>query len=390
MAKTIRRLPPCPAYDIPGWESWLEDMGREGLVPAELGSGFCFLSFAQTTPAEYRYRLEPMSGRNREPDAEFLAMAEAAGWEYLGCRSSFFFYRTSDPNAPELHTEPETQALTLGYLKKWFRSGMLALLAELLLLGVLILPQLGWALVTFGSAYILSCLLMLAVMILERGIFLWRIFLLQRRLKAGQPMAHRKDWRRGSRAYQAGCLCSWLLLILMVLCCIRYHMTQLGFGEKSLADYPGQPPFVTLEELADGVEIDHIRNNGYRSWSDPLFPVCIYWLDGANVTWPDGEWTAGLQTVQYCEALTPWLAELVAKDYLAANRHRYDSAPGELTHLGVDFAAGYTSHYENGSAMTRAVIVEGSTVICIEFQMNTREFSTEYWLEQMAQRICDP
>ena len=210
-----------------------------------------------------------------------------------------------------------------------------------------------------------------------------RIRKLQKALRCGQSMAHRRDWREGARFHKFLSALTWPMLLLLLLCWFSNGIRDLGFGEIPLSEYSGQPPFVTLDELVSGMEIDHISNSCARSWSDPLLPVCVSWLDGASVTWPDGEWTAGLQIVQYCEARTPWLAELVARGYLTANRHRHDAAPEELPQLGVDYAAGYFGEY----GLNRAVLVEGNTVVCIEFQMDSREFTLERWLELMARRL---
>lgn len=386
MAKKYYRLAPCPSYDIAGWESWLEDMAREGCTPTGFDNFQPVIRFDPMPPKEYRYRMEPKQQREWEPDQHLLALAQELGWEYVGQRGSFFVFRTDDPNAPELHTEPETQAMSLRYLRKLFRDRLLIMAVELAVLGGLLLPQFGWVLVEYGSLYVLSLFLGILSLLAGGAVGLVRIRKLQKALRGGQPMAHRRDWREGARFHKFLSALTWPMLLLLMLCWFSNGMRELGFGEVSLAEYPGQPPFVTLDELGSGMEIDHISNNVARSWSDPLFPVCVSWLDGASVTWPDGEWTAGLQIVQYCEARTPWLAELVARGYLSAYRPRYDTGPKELPQLGVDYAAGYWGEY----GLNRAVLVEGNTVVCIELQMDCREFTLEHWLELMAQRISIP
>ena len=382
MAKKFCRLAPCPAYDIPGWESWLEDMGREGLVPVTFDNHQPFIILQQAEPTEYRYRLEPIPGRSREPSEDLLSLAEALGWEYTGRRGSFFVFRTADPHVPELHTEPETQALALNHLKKLFRNGLLVMAAELLILGVLLVPQFGLTLGEYGSVYILALFFGILTLLASQSIGLIRIRKFQKTLCGGHPMAHRRDWRNGANAAGVGSLVSWLLALVLLCCWAEHGMRSLGLGEMPLAEYPGQPPFVTLETLSQEPVLNRISNGTCRKWWDPLFPVCVSWLDGGQVTYPDGTWTAGLLEVQYCEALTPWLAEAVAKGYRKAH-----GAAGvvHLADLELDYAASFTDRH----GLPRAVLVDGNTVVCIRMSMEDPKgsFTLENWVSQMAKRL---
>lgn len=56
--KTKRyRLPPCPAYDIEGMESWLADQARDGWFLSRDGFLFGVAAFETREPATVRYRL---------------------------------------------------------------------------------------------------------------------------------------------------------------------------------------------------------------------------------------------------------------------------------------------------------------------------------------------
>ena len=52
------RLPPCPAYDVEGTESWLSEMAKKGFVLTRDGFFAGFGIFEITEPQPLRYRLE--------------------------------------------------------------------------------------------------------------------------------------------------------------------------------------------------------------------------------------------------------------------------------------------------------------------------------------------
>lgn len=58
MSKFIYRLPPCPYYDLPGVESWLEELSAKGLHLDPEGFVFGVMQFQRNEAKSYRYRLE--------------------------------------------------------------------------------------------------------------------------------------------------------------------------------------------------------------------------------------------------------------------------------------------------------------------------------------------
>ena len=103
------RLPPCPAYDVEGTESWLSDMAREGLHLAPDGFLLGFAAFERGAPAQVRYRLaaslrQPglLDDNGGGPDPEAVELGREMGWEYVARRGDFYLYRTARPGAREL------------------------------------------------------------------------------------------------------------------------------------------------------------------------------------------------------------------------------------------------------------------------------------------------
>ena len=134
MSKTAIRVTPFGGYDIPGLESWLAAMAAKGLRFTMTTGPLSY--FDRTAPERMQVHLEPIRG-SADENPELNAIYQEAGWQYWGMfRDSFYVYASHDPEALA-HTDPDT----LDYaLKKFFRqklvSGVLLLLANVLLLGL--------------------------------------------------------------------------------------------------------------------------------------------------------------------------------------------------------------------------------------------------------------
>lgn len=125
-AKEARRLPPCPVYDVEGMESWLTGLAREeGLLLIQDGIFAGAAAFEKGEPRQMKYRLEAapkptgfLADNGGEPDPEAVELNRAYHWDYVGKRGNFYIYRTDDPAARELNTDPEVQALAVNAVKK--------------------------------------------------------------------------------------------------------------------------------------------------------------------------------------------------------------------------------------------------------------------------------
>ena len=144
--KTVRKIIPVSLYDIPGLESWLEEQANEGLFPTSLGS---WATFTDTGVPGTRFRLDPFSnrqGEGLEPPAEKLELYQQAGWHYafrIG-RAYFLFY-TTDPGAPELFSDYQSQGMSLDRLARSLRSYRRRRILIWGILGILLLALLIWS-----------------------------------------------------------------------------------------------------------------------------------------------------------------------------------------------------------------------------------------------------
>ena len=392
MAQYVYRFPPCPIYDMEAIEGWIESQALNGLKLIKYNLLGLFV-FEKSELKAIRCRLEAAqknhaSWENAVPPAPMLELAQESGWTFVTYCGGFYVFLNHDSTAPELNTDPGIQALTLRFLRKrWCRS-MIFMLIYLTVLLFGIAPGFFYHMVSFNSLLLIFGSLFI---FLETGtnlLGLIHITRLYRRLSSGQPLSHKPLRKRNEKIYPISQYAAYLLAVALILCTARYHMNQLGLGQYPLADYPGAPPFLTLEDLApEHTEITYskIDNSYYQAHPDFLIPVNLYWMDGGEIRYPDGTSTAGLLEVTYCEAFSPWLARAIGKDYLDFYTILGKPESIFLPELGIDYAQAFYDRY----GLARVVLAEGSIAVCVRFSMNDPHdyFTIESWATAMAQRL---
>lgn len=103
---------PMSIYDIPNLEAWLEEQAKAGWFP-EWTTGTLSL-LRRGTPTDCRYLMEPCSRGDLEPSFELRDLYREHGWEYVErLAGQFFLFRTTRPDASDLHTDPRVQAVAL-------------------------------------------------------------------------------------------------------------------------------------------------------------------------------------------------------------------------------------------------------------------------------------
>lgn len=393
MAKFVYRFPPCPMYDIEGTESWLEDQALAGLELVSYNA-FGLFVFQKTAPKTIRCRLEAAESQHTiwddhsRPPQQMLELAENYGWTFVVRYGQFYIFRSKDPDCPELNTDPGIQAMTLSVLKKRWRRGLIPMVVYLAILLFGLGPGFFYHMAAYDPLLLIFAFLFVAWQIGTLFVGFIHLARLQRWLSSGRQLTHRTSRKQRAGLYRFGMYASYVLAVVMLLFACRYYMNQLGMGEHPLTEYPGTPPFVTLEELApDGMDVNYskITNGSYESRPDPLFPVNLQWMDGGTVTYPDGTATGGLLEIHYCETIAGWFARAVAEDYQDHYQMFSGTQAIELPPLDVDYAAAFYDRH----GLPRVVLVEGSTVVCTRFSMADEYgyFTPEAWAQAMAQRL---
>ena len=139
--RTVRRLCLVDGMDLDHIEVWLESMAARGLH-YDHSDAFLF-HFRRGEPAAVRYRLEP---RGTLDCPEGMEHCRTLGWELTGYMGKgFSLFRTWEPDAPELHTDPVVRGYgldKLARLVRWFATPML--ICALVILALPLWLLLAW------------------------------------------------------------------------------------------------------------------------------------------------------------------------------------------------------------------------------------------------------
>lgn len=394
--KYTYHLPPCPDYDVEGIESWLGDMAADGLFLSRDGFFVGFAIFEKGTPRVMRYRLDAAPKKasffsdDTGPDEETASLSEACGWEYVTAHGQFLIYRTSDPEAPELHTDPQVQALVINQIRRRERGSIVTSLIWLFLYPLLWMRG-EWLLTMMnaGTWFILYGVLLATGLFtgaIAKAVHLRR---LRNRLSRGEPLDHHKKWRRQAARHHffsllsiIGCL-TWIVILL----CLWSRQMD-GAGKIPLDSYTGDPPFATIIDLVPGGTYtlnDFGFSNTIELRNDWLAPTVIHWSEIATVALPDGRTVSGGLYVDYYETVSPWLARETAREYLrTAQRSKYYETLS-LPPLGVDYAAAYLDSLH----FPTLLLQHGNLILKVEFYQTSPdcELPLAEWAQLMASSI---
>ncbi len=393
--KTYYRLAPCPSYDVEGMESWLEDLAEEGLFLTSDGFFCGFGFFHKEEPRKVKYRLQAKSSHGSfvtdgyEPLKEEMELSRELGWEFVVSHGEFFIYRSLEENVRELNSDPEVQAITLKEVKKRQFSSITTCLIWFIL----------YPLAKKNGAFLVPMFYMKTwFYFFTFGLAFWFVFSsvwkfvyytkLYKKLKRGEQLNREKDWKKKA----------WIqpvkTILVIVLCCTwgcfvlaNIHRTVLFEDEIPLKDYTGNPPFATMADIAPGKPYE-IKPMGYSNtvveWSDVLSPVNYIWEEIAEVWITEDRSVYGLWDVNYHEVRWPWMAKLVAKDYMRMDKERDFEIIGELD-LGVDYAMAYIDDIH----MEKIVICHGNKVLSGTFHEYSGGQENYFTMEEWAQIMAD-
>ena len=131
-----KELRPANVYDVAANETWLEDMAHQGyrLVGMTGWSGV----FEKAEPFTCRYRMQPLSKKEKRPPEEMVEVYRELGWEYAGTiPGTFHVWRCENPDTPELDTDPVVQGMGYRYLRRKMRKDLISSVLLLVVLAAL-------------------------------------------------------------------------------------------------------------------------------------------------------------------------------------------------------------------------------------------------------------
>ena len=202
--KLVKKYLPVEPFDMAGLTQWLSDMAAQGLYVQKItGQWAKFRPGPAKSGVRYALDVTGPGDIDRERNENYAQM----GWEYAATLVNMYYvYRSEDPDAPELHTDPVTQSGTLTPLirRRWRQMVYLIILFAILFRGTLVdLFTAPWSLVelvlvnTWPTVIYFLIVFLCIVSVLFRG--LWEICSLgrlRRQLAAGIPLEEGRRWRR--------------------------------------------------------------------------------------------------------------------------------------------------------------------------------------------------
>lgn len=383
MEPTYRhRLPPCPFYDMASVECWLEDMAGKGLHLDGPSGFFAGLgTFTEGEPAPVRYRLEAVTKKptiwdDREaPTDAALDLAEEFGWEYVCRWREFDIYRTSDPLAPELNTDPAIQAQGVKAVEKRLRSAV-----HMAFYWALLYPLLNMR----GTVLTLTIHCGLGLMLWITGLIAlhigkafyraWFLSRIRKALQQGErpPRPEDLDARR-KRHFLSKLLSTLAWVGLLTVICIRWSGDTMDYGEARLplTDFEGEVPFATIADFGPEDAVYESESfpfggdwNTFARWRGPLVREAIVWDENAVLKLPDGSTISGGLYVQYYNCRRESVARRVARELYWLDRFQWNVEEIALPDLAVDYARGTNRPFntvilQKGTRVVRAYFYNG-------------------------------
>ena len=390
MAKNrIRRIVPCPAYDVEKIESWLTDMAKEGWLLEKESEIFGWLAFTKEAPRSVAYRLEPKEpgkGFGDVPDQDFRELCEEYGWEYVDSYGNFFVYRSTRLCFREMNTDLNVQAAAI---KAGRRNSTVTVFLSVFLLNYFfrsLLKMPCFWLIHMGLGHLLMCLLVL-VWVCADSLLQWcHLRSLHKQLKENIPLNHRKPWRKGA-AFHIFSKFAYILIIFLFFGSLFSACSQafeLETNALATADYPGDPPFVTAADILPEGEYTSrstfLDYNTYVQTGTFFAPTIVEWNEDGRTRLPDGTIYDGILRIRYYETRYSWLAEGLIQDlYREAEDQRHFSRIPAPT-LDLDEVICYNSIYPTVLIRQGNVVVEATVGL---------EFKEHYLLEAWAQRMAE-
>lgn len=395
--KYAHRLPPCPDYDIEGVESWLTDLAKEGLLLDKDTQFFGFFSFIRTTPRMVTYRLEPAvksqsfwDGDPGKPKDEAQSLYAEMGWEYITRYGDFFIYRSYDPNARELHTDPEIQADALNMLRKRQRSALIFDILIIVLycaIGVMRFPM--GLIVAMGLVQTLCFYIFMLLMLLRPAVSVWKLQKLRRKIMSGQSIHEKSDWRSSALKHRILRHVPDILFTLVI-----GSMLLNAFVEESqeikLADFSGDPPFVTIADLnPDGAyEMEGLTYaNRMRRWENWPFVDNWDWYEYGSIQLADGTTLSGPLDVKYHKTLSPVLAQQLARELVAyADSGKYFT---KAIPLDTGFEAVTAYRYQGKYGLDTVLLICDNIVIEAQVLLDNADSASakDLWIQLMTERL---
>ncbi|MBO5227760.1 MAG: hypothetical protein J6B39_02055, partial [Lachnospiraceae bacterium] len=292
----------------------------------------------------------------------------------------------------ELNTDPEVWALALKTVEKRRREAIVTFV-----LWTVLYPLIYFR----GNILILMINIKTWMFLYGFILFVW-IFVglfarvrhlsrLRKQILAEETIGHKKDWRQKAPSYYVSRLGLGVLLAIYIILLLNMFSAEImEKNEIPIKEYTADPPFVTLVDLVPEGETYEYRifmsglADTVRKWSDWLAPVNFDWEENAIITCESGKVIEGSLYVDYHETVSPWLANIIAKEY-----HREDKRSKYYEFIDMpDIDAGYAAVYYGDVRELTLVIQKGNKIIHAEImQFGEDKLTSDEWVKMVIKAI---
>lgn len=296
------KRPTFDFYDTVAMECWLSDMAKKGLFYE--GNNLAYFRFLKAEPQEVCYRVEPTTNDEMMPSEEMLSDYADAGWEFVAHQGNqFFIWKSTRPDATELHTDPIVQSESYRRLcKKLTRtaigSGLWVVAIFAMLLGGFLVFDRPVTLLLLSPLCILFAIIELSVItqVIQQARSALRV---KKMLADGFSLSHKKDYKKEYRVYR---IIDVLTLLFYMLILIISILTWTTDGRKSMVDVEKTLPYLSLDLIEQSEEFSFAEPNfmlgsdfDYNNYVDYSWALLVpeYYeihQEGAEQShkWPDG------------------------------------------------------------------------------------------------------
>ncbi len=299
--KYCYKRPTFDFYDTVAMECWLSDMAKKGLLYE--GNILVYFRFLKAEPQDICYRVEPTTNDEVKPSDEMLSDYADAGWAFVAHQGNqFFIWKSTRPDAAELHTDPIVQSESYRRLcKKLTRT---ALGTGLCVIGIFAVIIGGFLVSDRPVTLFLTSPLFLFLAVSELFVLAQvvqqakRAMRIKKMLANGFSLSHQKDYRKQYRRYK---IISALSLLFSIAILVTALSTLTTDWRKSIVDVKEPLPYLPLDIIEQSKEFawaepiymrDGVDYRNYVSYSwTPLVPEHYeIHQEGADQPhkWPDG------------------------------------------------------------------------------------------------------
>ncbi len=262
----VYKLTPVSPYDVPGLESWLEDMSRRGLRLKKFRPLFC--TFTRDTPQDRRYRVEAhRRALDDDLPRSMIDLYGEFGWEYVcEVNQQLLIFAAEGPDAPELHTDPELQAEPWTRLRRSMTAHCVFEAAcFIILLGLMAAAVVKdgpvHSLVVDSGLSALICILCFILALPSEFEDRRLVARIVQQLREGVPLDHRTVYPRRRLTALLSFLCAVAMLVTLV--AFQYVLPFLSLdGAQSIDSLTAFTPLSLASVEGSGYVEDHFRVNG--------------------------------------------------------------------------------------------------------------------------------